>query len=377
VIAADTEFASFSHPALDPSSRQKLHSRLVINAARSQTVNFLRVNGRDVTRASAALADVVSSWCQSQATITEAMQLPLILRLVRSRDIDAVWIAAQFAAHLHSEGRGGEWSVFFERPASIAFGWRLTPPSKNIAVYARGQRECVEVSLDVKPPIEASLIPEATRFFELGSASIPILGRDTQFAFPVDDRAGFANVCQDDLAATLSETASIFARYAPHYLDWVREAVSAIVPIPCPGDDFYQSFSIPGINGLVFASFPAPALKIAELLVHESSHQYYHFAELGTRFTNGIDKAMYPSPYVHKDRPIDRILIAFHAFANIVLFYRACLKEGMRESRALMEKEIESHLQCLRPMSRHLERSPGLTPAGLSFFEPLREELFR
>jgi hypothetical protein len=30
-------------------------------------------------------------------------------------------------------------------------------------------------------------------------------------------------------------------------------------------------------------------MKIAELIVHETSHQYYHYAHLATVFSNGMD----------------------------------------------------------------------------------------
>jgi HEXXH motif-containing protein len=150
-----------------------------------------------------------------------------------------------------------------------------------------------------------------------------------------------------------------------------------VVPLPRPSVDATQSFSVQGLNGIVFASFPAPALKIAELLVHECSHQFYHFGQLDTLFTNGMDAQLYWSPYVQKERPIDRIFIAFHAFANIVLFYRACLSAGMSEGHEHVEQTIKSNLGHLGPMSGYLERSPGLSPTGRGLFEPLREKLFR
>ena len=176
---------------------------------------------------------------------------------------------------------------------------------------------------------------------------------------------------------TLAESASILWSYAPAYLGWVEEALSAVVPIPKFDAIATQSFSVQGLNGVVFASFPEPALRMADTLVHEASHQYFHYGQLETIFTNGMDTGLYPSPYVGKDRPIDRILIAFHAFANLVLFYRACLASGLIEGREVAEREIAFHLRHLGPMSRFLESSPGLSSGGRGLFEPLREELFR
>jgi len=69
-------------------------------------------------------------------------------------------------------------------------------------------------------------------------------------------------------------------------------------------------------------------------------------------------------------------ILGFHSFANIVRFYRACLDEGMRESRELVEEGIESRLVYLGPMSKNFEGSSYLSPAGRALFEPFREELF-
>ncbi len=92
-----------------------------------------------------------------------------------------------------------------------------------------------------------------------------------------------------------------------------------------------------------------------------------------------MDDALYWSPYVQKNRPIDRILIAFHDFANIVLFYRKCLAAGVGDDLSqTAEMEIASNLEHLVAAER---LSPGSrvdsSPTGRGSFEPLRDELFR
>jgi HEXXH motif-containing protein len=89
-----------------------------------------------------------------------------------------------------------------------------------------------------------------------------------------------------------------------------------------------------------------------------------------------MDDALYWSPYVQQNRSIDKILIAFHAFANIVLFYRDCLAAGMMDNRETAQEEIADNLQHLGPMGEHLQHSRGLSPAGRTLFELLRGRLF-
>src|SRR5262249_2446411 len=103
MMALDSRFAPFSQAAFDPAARSVLHSRLLVDGGKAWTASFLRCHGGDVARGGSGLVDVLSEWSGSEATIGEAMQLPLALRGARAAAIDPVWVAAQFAAHLHSE----------------------------------------------------------------------------------------------------------------------------------------------------------------------------------------------------------------------------------------------------------------------------------
>lgn len=370
-----SEFASFSHAAFDSAARSNLRARLIIDSAKVRTARLLRQHGDELARSSSGLADVLSTWCQCEATIEQAMRLPLALITLRDCGRDPVWIAALSAAHLHSEGREGEWQASFASPEPLAFGLRLTPPAREIRVSARAGR--VEVSLDGGPALPFDTPEFVLPGITIGGTRVALLGARSQATSPVDGSESFSEVSIETVTNTLGGTASILRTCAPSYLGWVEDALSAVVPLRPYDETHTQSYSVQGLNGTVFASFPTPALKMAELLVHETSHQYYHYGQLQTLFSNGMDETLYWSPYVQKGRPIDRILLSFHAFANIVLFYRNCLSAGMTEDRDLAEYEIAFNLNHLGPMSQHLQSSRGLTPAGRSLFEPLRDELFR
>jgi len=46
-------------------------------------------------------------------------------------------------------------------------------------------------------------------------------------------------------------------------------------------------------------------------------------------FTRGATSRLYYSAGVRRDRPLDRILLAYHAFANVLLMYRDVLRGGL------------------------------------------------
>ena len=374
-MITDPEFAPFSHAMLDPAGRAALRTKLIVSAAQLETAAFLRRHGKEVARTSSSLTEFLSGWCQGDATIEEAMLLPLAIRSVRNGDLDPVWIAALSAAHLHAIGREGEWHATFAQHAPVRFGCRQTPPIRDIAVTAWKDR--VEVSLDGCAPITVGTIESDIPMAPFTRVCVPILGPNTQRVLPMDNSVAFTHASFHEVERQLAEAHAILARGSPEYLKWVEDSLSAVVPVESPAENALQSFSLTGFNGVVFVSFPSPPVKIAEMLVHECSHQYFHFGLLDTLFSNGMDKSLYWSPYVAKDRPIDRILIAFHAFANIVLFYRACLAAGVSELSETAEREIAFNLQHLGAMSDYLQRSRGLSPTGRGLFEPLRDELFR
>jgi HEXXH motif-containing protein len=362
--------ASFSHPGVDPDGRCALRAALIIGAARQYAQMLLRHCGSGLALASSGLSDLLTSWSEGEIRFEDALQVPLSLRAVQAGALDPLWVAAQIAAHLHAHGHEGRWRVRLGSPAPLAFGWRVTPSGRDVAVDAgEGHtRICVD---NAPAPFAADV--SQVRF---GRAGVRIVGSGFQRVYPFKSLADISDLDAGDVASMLRETASLLEQYAPRYLDWVATALAAVVPLGRPGDDLFQSFSLRGVNAVVFASFPAPPLKLAELLVHETSHQYYHFAQYRTTFSNGKDEKLYYSPYVQKGRPIERILIGYHAFANVVLFYRACLAAGMRDGSDAAAKEIEHNMDCLRPMADVIDATAGLTPAARELFEPLRQELF-
>lgn len=374
-MITDPEFAPFSYAMVDPAGRAALRTKLIVSAAQLETTAFLRCRGDEVARSSSGLTEFLSVWCQGDVTIEEAMLLPLAIRSLRNADLDPVWIAALSAAHLHAAGREGAWRATFAQKAPVRFGCRQTPPIRDLAVTAWKDR--IDVSLDDCAAMEVGTMKSDIPMVQSTPAGVPILGRNTQRVLPLDNSVAYTHASLDEVERELAEALSILGRSAPEYLKWIEDSLSAIVPVESPAENALQSFSLTGVNGVVFVSFPSPSLKIAEMLVHECSHQYFHFGLLDTLFTNGMDTSLYWSPYVSQNRPIDRILIAFHAFANIVLFYRACLAAGASDLSEAAEREIAISLPHLGAMSDYLQRSRGLSPTGRGLFEPLRDELFR
>jgi HEXXH motif-containing protein len=77
---------------------------------------------------------------------------------------------------------------------------------------------------------------------------------------------------------------------------------------------------------------------------------------------------------VQRDRPLDRILVAYHAFANMLLFYRTVLRSGLADDPYCVEMETRLSRE-LEHLERPLRGNPALTPTGVDLSEPLMEQL--
>jgi HEXXH motif-containing protein len=99
-----------------------------------------------------------------------------------------------------------------------------------------------------------------------------------------------------------------------------------------------------------------------EMLVHEASHQYYEIADWLAPLTNGTDTALYYSPFKRAERPIDRLLTAYHAFANVLLLYIQLANKDAHAN--YVKAEAQTLITQLRDTQAALERSPGLTVGG-------------
>ena len=105
------------------------------------------------------------------------------------------------------------------------------------------------------------------------TARIVILDATTHRVFPLAVPYEYPLESTESVTRCVERAGWILNTYAQPYLGWVNDAVHALVPIRRPAPDSYQSGSANGLHGVVYVSAPVEPLKVAELLIHESSHQ--------------------------------------------------------------------------------------------------------
>lgn len=163
----------------------------------------------------------------------------------------------------------------------------------------------------------------------------------------------------------------LLARIAPQYYSWVTCLLKEITPMRRPGPHTIASNSSALRMGGIDLATPATASETAEMLVHECSHQYYHMCSwLGSTVTP--DAKPHYSPLKKCERPLDRILLGYHAFGNAMIVFDHMARDGMQVQIRDRWNTVAGYMdQLVQP----LEDQRSLSELGQAIYAPLRERL--
>jgi HEXXH motif-containing protein len=175
----------------------------------------------------------------------------------------------------------------------------------------------------------------------------------------------------DRAGERVTRALELLANHAPQYARSVTHVLRFVAPWRVRSD--YRPTGSSSTNvapGLVGVGNHDHATSLAESLVHEASHHYYYVATRLGPVTNGSDTRLYPNPFFGRDRPLDRILLAYHAFVHVFAFTRAALDSGC-DDLTYLEWRLPHLARGLRVLEESLASSPALTPLGQSLFSAL------
>jgi hypothetical protein len=205
-----------------------------------------------------------------------------------------------------------------------------------------------------------------------------------QNALPAENHGGeIFKECQPvseitaDIVQSFQDGFNVLARNAPQYIPWVERVLNGIVVASRQAEYRLVSGSWEDVPSFMHISSPHSGIDIAEILVHECAHQYFYMLQRVGHLDDSRDKQLYWSPPIRKNRPISRILMAYHALANVQLLYRAVLEDEKNDRVDIEYVRInEPDLQsALRALDEPLRGNPALTPLGRGLYEPLAEHL--
>lgn len=190
----------------------------------------------------------------------------------------------------------------------------------------------------------------------------------------------FAEVAKDDSSQAgfvdqIGRALTVLSHGTEQYFLWVIAVVRHVIEMRRVSPSHSTSRSFLFHFGGVEIGAPASTIESIELLVHEASHQYFHMASLLGRTTTP-QAGNHHSPLKGRVRPLERILLGYHAVGNIVLSLAAV---GKHDPGTL--DEVKSRLAVALPLLNELaaplegELETGLTSLGRGFFLPLHRQL--
>ena len=152
--------------------------------------------------------------------------------------------------------------------------------------------------------------------------------------------------------------------YSPRYFNWVHYAINFLVLSQARSGETSHG-SNQNRPGSVYLTYPQKEVYWPLALVHEASHQYYHLLRFLFPLENGNDRNVYYSPTKRMARPIDRILLAYHASANMFLFAKDALQVVSGAERSYYLEFATELCEELKSYEEAIRKTHGLTETGV------------
>jgi len=285
--------------------------------------------------------------------------------------------AAQLLLWCHLGGFTGSWEINFQEPVQLRFGGWLLPEAKHLTVSA--EERAIRIGGDLKVTLHRN---DEGRWVSSTLTEFPSFGVDHRRIFLVCDpaalhRAADALELTTDpegvakMLAGCQESLELIQRFAPEYLEWVLRAIKYIYPMN-ETENAVASGSTRFHYSQIHLSYTRNRMPMVESLVHESAHQYYYIASRLGPVDDGSDETWYYSPPVDAQRQVGKILLAFHAFVNVIILTRR-FKEGHFEEGNYVDQNEHLVGEMLDQLIKPLKGNAALTPIGRALAYPLIE----
>lgn len=293
------------------------------------------------------------------------------------------WIAGQLQVMSFLSGLQPsiEFSMDCLRPLSVA-GHFLQEPwlamegdSQHLTIRNRGGKVVLNLSRMASSggsPVWARCQEEV---LYLGPCAVAALNqhRWMDYWLPSGSTRPFSAHPREEMA-NYQEALGLLEEFAPEYYRWVTSVLCEMAFLErVPRGTVSGSFL--AYPGHIQASVWTPVSSII-VLIHECSHQYFNML-------------IWHGPMARPDAPeawsvlkktarkLDRVLIGFHAFGNVLLGLGRLLDAGPKVDEADLRGQIDWHLELVLALDQQLLplSDAFLTDMGKAIYLPLRNRL--
>ena len=310
-----------------------------------------------------------------------------LYKAVKSGDEDqAMKNAVAFALMAGAKGFGAEWGLQLSNATKFFWDDWALPDCDKLRVISSDADATIKLSLDSEQT-QVSFVrrldewkcqtpAHAVRLPSFGSGRYPLvlLPRYAALdsgAFPdVAYSASILETFSPALIEILTQALDLLKEHLPQYFGWVVRIIRRVAVVHFERNVLYSG-SHEHQYGTIHISDNSRVLSLAEMLIHEASHQYFELLnKLGPTVDPGHTE-LYYSPVKKCDRPLHKILFAYHAFANVMLFYRGVAECGLADSCSAKFQNVLN--DELRQLEQPLLENHAILPIGRALVEPLIE----
>ncbi|WP_437973193.1 HEXXH motif-containing putative peptide modification protein [Sorangium sp. So ce295] len=371
---------------------------VAVGHARQVVETYLERHRAHLDRHAAGLSTVLTAWLTREDERFDTvwnLAFGDAHALLLSHADDVVRCASALALRMNERGHAGAWEAELPAPARLRFGRWLLPAAEAIQVSAAAENAAVRTRAAGEWRSAAFLRDGERGWALVDGDDVDVLAtcQRPDFRFTLStaqslspsgaERLLQADAYQFDRAevstadawrATCDAAVDLIRETADFYATWVDRVLRDLIPLrarPSTFNSGSERFS-PGVVCVSDQPFRWP---LAEMLVHEATHQYLHIITRLGPLDDGTDQSLYFSPFRNKERPIFFIVVAYHAFANVLMFYRTARERGLVPERVITSEAFASREETLTKQLRAIEdplkNARSLTPLGRALWEPL------
>src|SRR6266496_4397271 len=232
----DSEYVVLAHPAVDPTRRRDLVSRVFVEDVQLRVSSFLREFSSEIQASSSGLVEALSLWTKTTGFYEEAIGLPIGLAPFREPSVNRTCAAAASALLLNAAGRSGGWEAIFDSPTSFRWGAFVTPALRRLVVCDDGTAQRLQlcavggqestVILESLSRTEAPAGWHRLKVVDILDRCFLILDRDGQSCLP-SPLSGLAQSSEptNSVETTLCRAISLIREHAVEYTSWVEDAI--------------------------------------------------------------------------------------------------------------------------------------------------------
>jgi hypothetical protein len=355
---------------------------IAVEYARGFTSLFLEKYKIELDRRGQGLSPLLEKWLKQEEDFDTVWDVAFasVRKAVLFHDPSSVLRrAATLGLRLHQRSLPGHWCTELGPPTRLRWGKWLLPKASWISVSCSEKRASIRTRHRGDETL-TTLWRIGHEWHAAGADDLPVVNAEKYqlilfFSNALDSiefaegKSIVSEVRPERIASASREAVSLLRTHASPYLRWVARVIRCVIPVHAKRS-MIRSGSDFDLPGTIQMSFRTSAVALAEMLVHEASHQYFHvLCRLGD-LTDGTDSQLYYSPVKRMKRSIYNILLAYHAFANVLLFYRLCRANGLDDDGYALHNE-EDLIPQLEQLETPLRTTDALTPLGRALWKPL------